>query len=170
MLSELFAAIDVGTTNTKVAVFDEDGSRVCLRQVRCSAVVKNGIHEVNPENWWRAVTKAFLDIDEQIRDRICSMSITGQGPTIVAVNENGSPHGHAITWLDKRKSELSDELKEDNSIDEQEKSVLLKLQWLKEHIGRRVFLLQPSDFLQLKLTGSLVNATFPIEGFLPWRK
>ena len=171
MLSELFAAIDVGTTNTKVAVFDEDGSRVCLRQVRCSAVVKNGIHEVNPENWWRAVMKAFLDIDEQIRDRICSMSITGQGPTIVAIDENGSPHGHAITWLDKRKSELPDDLKEeDNSIDEQERSVLLKLQWLKEHIDRRVFLLQPSDFLQLKLTGSLINATFPIEGFLPWRK
>jgi len=170
VLSELFAAIDVGTTNTKVAVFNGDGSRVCLRQIRCSAVVKNGIHEVNPEDWWLAVTKAFLNIDRHIRDRICSVSITGQGPTIVAVDENGSPHGRAITWLDKRTSEPSDVLKKDSSIDEQEKTVLLKLQWLKEHIDRRVFLLQPSDFLQLKLTGRLINATFPVKGFLPWRK
>jgi len=164
--SELFATIDIGTTNVKVAVFDTNGEKLFEFQQRCAESSKNDIHELNPDRWWKVVVQAFHTMEDDTRKKIVSICVTGQGPTTVMVKEDGKLFGKAITWLDKRGYEhIGSIIKK--GIDEQIATVISHLIFLKE-ISQRVYLLQPSDYIILKLTGLIVNATFPFEGYLPW--
>lgn len=168
MSSELFAAIDIGTTNVKLAVFDQDGNKLFSFQQRCAESSAGDTHEIEPEKWWRAVVKGFHAIDENLRKRIVAICATGQGPTSVLVSENGKTVKKAITWLDKRGYEHINAIIE-KGIDEQIATVISHLFAIKDVVDK-VYLIQPSDYIILKLTGLIVNATFPFEGYLPWNQ
>lgn len=166
MYSELFAAIDIGTTNVKVALFDRNGDRVFDFQRRCSQSTANRTHEIDPEKWWKIVVQGFHTMDENLRKKIVSICTTGQGPTTVLVDKDGRTVRKAITWLDKRGYEYINSVIE-KGIDEQIATVISHLLSIEKDIDQ-AYLIQPSDYIVLKLTGSIVNATFPFEGYLPW--
>lgn len=166
MSSELFAAVDIGTTNVKVAVFDQNGTELFSFQQRCAQSSKNDLHEIDPERWWKAVVQAFHAMDDSLRKKIVSICTTGQGPTIVLVDENGKTVRKAITWLDKRGFEHMNSIIQ-KGIDEQIATVICHLLAVKDTV-KKAYLIQPSDYVILKLTGSILNATFPFQGYLPW--
>ncbi|MFN3282880.1 MAG: FGGY-family carbohydrate kinase [Pseudothermotoga sp.] len=168
MYSELFAAIDIGTTNVKVAVFDRNGDKVFDFQRRCTESTANNTHEIDPEKWWKIVVQGFHTMDENLRKRIVSICTTGQGPTTVLVDKDGRTVRKAITWLDKRGYEYINSIIE-KGIDEQIATVISHLLSIQKDIDQ-AYLIQPSDYIVLKLTGSIVNATFPFEGYLPWNQ
>ncbi len=167
MSSDLFAAVDIGTTNVKIAVFDENGEKIFSFQQRCIQSVRDDVHEIDPEKWWRTIVQGFHKIDEQLRKRIAATCVTSQGPTIVLLTASRKLLGNAITWLDKRGL---DKLRDITSqgIDEQTGIGLAHLLFFKDLIEEQVFLLQPSDYIVFKLTGEIVNATFPKKGYIPW--
>lgn len=166
--SEFFATIDIGTTNIKVAVFDQNGNKLFDFQQRCAESSKSDMHEIDPEKWWKAVVQAFHAMDENLRKKIISICTTGQGPTTVLVDKNGNILGKAITWLDKRGYEHISSIIE-KGIDEQIATVISHLLTVRNTVNE-AYLIQPSDYIILKLTGLIVNATFPFEGYLPWNE
>ncbi|AEH50282.1 xylulokinase [Pseudothermotoga thermarum] len=167
MSSELFAAVDIGTTNVKLAFFDENGEKVFFCQQRCFSTPKDGVSEVKPEKWWATVVQCFHKADQQLRKKVVAICVTGQGPTTVLVSKSGSTVGNAITWMDKRGMEKLEQITS-QGIDEQTAVGLSHLLVLNDLLQEEVFLLQPSDYIVFKLTGRLINASFPRRGYLPW--
>ncbi len=102
---DLVLAIDLGTSEVKVAAFSLDGRRVG----RASSPValrlgEGGAAEQDPSAWWRAVTSATRELlaarsdDRPLGAVVC----TGQWAGTVAVDAGGEPLAPALTWLDSR--------------------------------------------------------------------
>ncbi len=85
------------------------------------------------------------------------------------VNESGVALGRAITWMDQRGSEYLEEVMTAEP-DEQLARVLCKLITLGRNTSERSILLQPADFINLRMTGVTANCSFETEGFLPWKE
>lgn len=167
MSSDLVMTADIGTTNVKVALFDLNGNKVFHFERKCAEDIFNGRHEIDPEKWWVAFALGVNSIDEKIKKRVRAICISGQGPTIVLVDQQGKLVHKAVSWLDNRGAEHVRSLKAEG-LDEQTASTIAKLLELKKIVSGRVYLLQPSDYLILRLTGLLVNATFHQLGYSPW--
>ncbi len=166
--SEVVLAIDIGTTNNKLALFDSSGHLIWKDQHRCDISNTDGCHEADPESWWETICRSVSGIETNLRKRVFAISVIAQGPTIVPVNRSGKPLGQAITWMDQRGSEYLDEALRAEP-DRQLARVLCKLIDLSRNALESTVLLQPADFVNLKLTGTIANASFSAPGFLPWR-
>lgn len=99
-------AIDLGTSRVKVALVD-----VTLRVFAAAAeaypttVDQPGQAEQEPAHWLRAVaaaTERVLDAESAVD----AVVLTGQLPTLVAVDEAGHAQGPAVTWQDSRADAL----------------------------------------------------------------
>lgn len=160
-------AVDVGTSNVKLALFDMKGRKIFHFERRCTEDVSNHRHEIDPEKWWTAFVRGVHSIDESTRRNVRAVCISSQGPTIVLVDPDGKPVHKAVGWLDERGQQVIPLLRS-RGLDEQTASATAKLMELKKIVNVRTYLLQPSDFLIMKLTGRIVNATFPQHGYSPW--
>ncbi|ABV32909.1 xylulokinase [Pseudothermotoga lettingae] len=169
MFSDLVAAVDIGTTNVKIGLFNFSGEKIFLFQQRCFESSRSGVHEVSTEKWWKAVVQGFHSIDSSYRKNIVAICITGQGPTTIMVDERQKVFGKAITWIDKRGFESLKKIIE-KGIDGQTATVVAHLIEVEKNLTQKVYLLQPSDFIIMKLTRKIVNASFPQSGYLPWNK
>lgn len=163
---ELFLAIDIGTTNTKVAIFTSEGKLLSFSKQRCTGSMINRYYEIDPESWWNATKRAIAGLPRDLKKRVSVLSITGQGPTIVPVNENGQIVHKAITWLDTRGGKKVKSILK-MGVDEQTAAVLAKLIWLNNRLKDKTYLLQPNDYICMKLTGKIVNMSFDTPGFRP---
>ena len=107
---KLYLAIDIGTTNVKIALFDINGNMSDFFQERQVGKNLNGNSEINPQTWWKSFKKIIGRVPENKRKRIHSLSITGQGPTIIGIRDSGDISLNAITWLDSRGEEYQTKL------------------------------------------------------------
>jgi len=167
--SELILAIDIGTTNTKLAIFDCGGKLIWKRQQKTRVINHSGRYEADPESWWTTICSSLSGIDKTLRNRIRVVSTIAQGPTIVLVNNEGVVLGRAVTWMDRRGSQYLEEALSAEP-DEQLARVLCKLISLERNTSDQSILLQPADFINLRLTGVTANCSFGTEGFLPWKE
>ena len=95
--------IDVGTTGTKSLLFSESGE--LLGQAYCPYDTKTPqVHynEQDAQDWWRAVCKTVREACGQHAPHVAAVSLSVQGGTVVAVDENGMPISPAIVWNDAR--------------------------------------------------------------------
>lgn len=168
-MSKLYLAIDIGTTNVKIALFDINGNMSDFFQERQVGKNMNGNSEINPKLWWNSFKEIINRVPENKRKRIHSLSITGQGPTIIGIRENGEVSLNAITWLDSRGEEYQTKLIK-KGLDPQFASVISKLQCVKDNVGYKNYLIQPADYIAFKLTGRIINMSFKQFGYLPWNK
>ena len=94
--------LDVGTTEAKAAMVGLDGRLIGLgRAAYALDIGPDGRAEQDPRDWWAALSAAVRAIDTvgvEVRG-ICGVS---QGPTLVAVDDAGTPVRQAITWQDRR--------------------------------------------------------------------
>jgi len=162
-------AVDIGTTNVKLALFDTEGRKLFHFERQCREDVSNGRHEIDPQKWWTAFVRGVRAANEELRKRVRAICISSQGPTIVLVALEGRLVGKAIGWLDNRGQQHLQSLRM-QSIDEQTASAVAKLIELKKVLNDNAYLLQPADYLIMRLTGRIVNATFPQYGYSPWYK
>ncbi|KUK03397.1 MAG: Carbohydrate kinase FGGY [Thermotoga sp. 50_1627] len=162
-------AVDIGTTNVKLAFFDTEGRKLFHFERQCREDVSTGRHEVDPQKWWTAFVRGVHAANEELRKRVRAICISSQGPTIVLVDREGRLVGKAIGWLDSRGQQHLQSLRM-QGIDEQTASATAKLIELKKVLNDKAYLLQPADYLILRLTGRTVNATFPQYGYSPWYK
>jgi sugar (pentulose or hexulose) kinase len=102
--ADLLLGVDVGTTGTKTILSTPDG-RVLAESYQGYELSRPApLHvEQDAEVWWSAVAST---IRECIRDisptRVAAISVSAQGGSVVAVDENGTPLAPARSWLDRR--------------------------------------------------------------------
>ncbi len=167
MLSDYVLAIDIGTTNVKIALFDLEGNQIIVKREKCVNTRQNGSERIDPLVWWNALASTVKKIPKDKKNNIRAISISGQGPTIVPMNIKGGFNQKAITWLDNSHTlDITKITKEKK--DPQLASVIAKLNWLSKKVEEPHYLLQPADYICYQLTEKIVNMTFDCSGYIPW--
>ena len=97
--------IDVGTTGTKSLLFSGDGKLLgSAYRGYPTATPKPACCEQNAGNWWNAVKETVKEVcaDPQIARQVAAISLSVQGGTMVAVDEELQQIRPAMVWSDKR--------------------------------------------------------------------
>jgi xylulokinase len=170
-MADLLLGLDVGTTGTKVALFDVQGKMVALASRGYGLITPQaGWVEQDPEELWQAVVETLRAVSQRCgpHDRIVALSQSSQGGTTIPVDAEGHPTHHAISWMDGRAEEEAYRVK--NQWGEefirtvtgwplQSGLPLQHIAWFKqncpaEFAATRQFLFV-NDFISLRLTGRL---------------
>lgn len=110
----MILAIDCGSTNHKVALFDEQLHRVAAVSRLVTYTVRSAERvEFDPENIWLDTVKMIREVCQSanIRSRdIKTIALTSQANTFTLLNEAGEAIIPFISWLDKRATAESAEL------------------------------------------------------------
>jgi xylulokinase len=109
--------LDIGTSSTKASLFSVDGRLLHHHQQPYRiAYPKAGWAEQDPSIWWQAVCKCSSRVIRDAGDpTIAAVTVSGQTPSCVPVDENGEALRPAILWLDRR--------------------AIRQVLWLKENLG-----------------------------------
>lgn len=105
--------IDIGTSGTKSALVGSDGKYLDSEYYPYSIISpQESRAEQDPEDWWTGIVQTVRTLNARKRktDRIVALSLSTQGGTLLLLDENFSPLGNAVSWLDKRSRETSHEL------------------------------------------------------------
>jgi xylulokinase len=174
-------AIDLGSGGPKVAVVTERGEILANARSSVSTLfVDGGGAEQDPRDWWRTVDRAVrtvLSHPQVDRGRIVAVSCTGQWSVTAPVDSGGQPLMNAVHWTDSRGAPDTQALT-DGLIKIDGYGVRRLLRWIQitgavpTHAGadslahilflkrarpdiyaRTHKLLEPMDFLNLRLTG-----------------
>jgi xylulokinase len=111
---EMTLAIDCGSTNHKVALFDGDLTRLAA----CSAPVAYTVRdaervEFEPEKIWRDTCRLVRQVCAAARvqtRQITNVALASQAQTFTLMNLEGEPIIPFLSWADKRAQEESAEL------------------------------------------------------------
>ena len=169
-MKDLLIGLDLGTSSVKAGVFNRQGRALALAGRPLAVTVPHsGWAEQDPRAWWQGACEVLREVLRNIEPtRVAGLGLCGQCPGHVLVGENGEPLHPAIIWRDQRAEAEVDWLLEHTS-PQQVQSWLgtrfvadpslppARLLWLKcnrpEIWARTRWVLQPKDFLGLKLTG-----------------
>ncbi|HVS99986.1 MAG TPA: glycerol kinase GlpK [Solirubrobacterales bacterium] len=131
-MAEYVAAIDQGTTSSRMILFDKDGRVRCVdRREHEQITPRAGWVEHDPKEIWRRVREviggALASSDAEAGD-IAAIGITNQRETTVVWDrETGEPVHDAIVWQDTRTAGIVAELAGDAGPDRLRKDVGLPL-------------------------------------------
>lgn len=160
--------VDLGTTNLKAALFDAQGTQLASAE---EALVmqrqRRDRVEQDPEAWWSALKNVMAALIEASPGaRVAGIAICAQVGSHVFVDSEGRAVTRAWLWqdgrcqpvvqeLNQRAKAVDDRLPPNFQIDNA--SPLARARWLQEfepETWRRVaYLLNPKDYLNLRLTG-----------------
>jgi xylulokinase len=113
MTRDLLLGIDAGTTSLKAALCDPDGRILAQASQEYptayprpnSQKAAGSWAEQNPHDWWRALCAATPQVIAAAGAdprAIAGVGVSGQAPSLVAVNRAGEPLRPALIWLDRR--------------------------------------------------------------------
>ena len=179
-------AIDLGTSGPKVAVVTLD-AEVLGWQTRPTQLhlLDGGGAEQDPHDWWQAIVAAARAVLEQTgaAERIAAVAVTSQWGGTVPVDADGEPLRRAIIWMDSRGARYVPELVDGvvrvagygarklsrwirltgGAPSLAGKEPVAHLLWLRHHepetLERATWILEPKDWLNVKLTGEF-RATY----------
>ncbi len=173
----MILTVDLGTTHTKVGLWDVDGLRGFGR---CAVAVSHpgpGRSEQDPEGWWTSLRAAAAEArggrggPHGRRWPVEAIGFAAARQTFVPVSAEGSALGPALVWSDARAGEEARVLA--GSLGGAEaahqltgavldaRSVAAKVAWLSSHEPGRLaaarWILAPRDLVVGRLTGSVVT-------------
>jgi xylulokinase len=168
-LNRLLIGLDIGTSSVKAGVYDLSGRE---RAVYISPIVTRspqaGWSEQDPNEWWTAVKQVLKQCTNQVAvDELAAIGLSGQCPGHVLVDDAGVATGTAIIWRDQRAHEeaqwINEHITQDQAIQWTGREIIVdatqppaRILWLMKHRSedwkRKRWLLQPKDFIGLKLT------------------
>lgn len=165
--------IDLGTTNIKANIMDEDGEIIATSS-RANTPILPGPNmvEQDPNQWWDNACSILKEITqiagEEVVRRIRGISVSSQVISLVPVGRDAKPVRNAITYQDTRSAAeldyIVDTLGFENfaSVMGAPPSVAFlasKLLWYKknepENLAKTEGLLQANGYINLKLTGKM---------------
>lgn len=173
----MLLGIDLGTSSVKALLLDTHGTIVS--EASCAYAVKApqpGWAETNPEQWWNAVAIAVKKAVKNPAD-VQAIALSGQMHGVVLTDAAGTPLRPAILWADTRSSEM---LREYDALDSNIRSKLANpiavgmagasLLWLRQYepetYAKARWVLQPKDWLRLRLTGKVAAEPSDASGTL----
>ena len=174
-------AIDLGTSGPKVAIVSERGEMVAhARETVPTYFLADGGAEQDPDDWWRAITAGVQQVLASARpptDDVIGIICTGQWSVTVPVDAAGRPLMRAVHWMDSRGTRYTHEIT-DGLIKISGYGLRKLLGWVRStggvptHSGNDALahilyikhgcpdvyretsvLLEPSDYLGLRMTG-----------------
>ncbi len=164
----MYIGVDLGSTNIKAAIYDENMSLVDRQSLPVAYIRENGFVEFDAESY---VQELLSLLGQMLKScgckRIRQIAFTGQAESLVCVGKDGNALMSAISWMDERSREeceylqtLFDE-KTCSSITGQQ-AVLptwpaTKILWLRRHrpeiFENTATYMLLKDFVVFKLTG-----------------
>ena len=173
--------VDLGTSGTKTALFDEEGHTVasCTRTYPLSQP-QNGWAEQDPELWWQAARETIrgvLDESGVSPSEVKGVGLSGQMHGLVMLDSEGRVLRPSILWCDGRTGRECEEITE---LVGKERLIQLtanpaltgftagKILWVRRHEPelfakcRRILL--PKDYLRYKLTGEFATEVSDASG------
>ncbi|OKH52299.1 xylulokinase [Calothrix sp. HK-06] len=174
----MLLGIDLGTGSAKVLLLGTDGTTIGeASSSYCVHAPYPGWAESAPSDWWLAVGKAVRKAVGNHTAQVQAIGLSGQMHGVVLGSESGQPLRPAILWADTRSSTI---LSAYHDLD----ATILKrlgnpitagmagstLLWLREHeptvYTEARWVLQPKDWLRLRLTGEVATEPCDASGTL----
>jgi xylulokinase len=171
-MKRFLLGIDLGTTNVKGILFDEDGFSVASSSATYKTFFPEPTQaEQDPLDWWDAIRKIITTITSSagsdVVQKIAGICISSQTPTLLPVDKNGNPLRNSIIWMDKRSQIEYQQLLDKVGVNKY-KSIVggapdvsflpSKLLWYKTHepqnFAKTHLFLQANSFINFKLTGA----------------
>ena len=108
----MYLGIDLGTSAVKLLLLDESGKIVKTLSKGYGVNYLNGNWaEQSPDEWWSAVSNGLKDIlDENSKERLKSISFSGQMHGLVLLDKEDKVIRPAIIWCDQRTEKECEEL------------------------------------------------------------
>lgn len=167
-------AVDLGTTNIKVALYDESLRNLAVARAPMRYRRDGSVVEFDPDGVFDAVVDLIGECARtagQGRTVRPHIVVTGQAESLVLVDDRGHPVAPGISWMDERSSEEAMEIAERFdaslafSVTGEPEPVptwpATKLRWLAKHqpriLGASRHVLMIKDYLIFRLTGVMVG-------------
>lgn len=173
--------VDLGTSGTKTALFDEGGRRVASRTIEYPlSQPRNGWAEQDPRDWWRAACETIRSVIAESgvdAGEIKGVGLSGQMHGLVMLDAAGEVLRPAILWCDGRTGaecrEITEKVGAQRLIDITANPALTgftagKILWVRKNEPeiyercRRILL--PKDYLRYKLTGEFATEVSDASG------
>ena len=107
----MYAGIDLGSTNIKCAIYDEDLKLLARESLPVEYIRENGHIEFDALLYAKNVVAIIRKTVKSANVReLKAVSFTGQAETLIAVGKDGLPLRNAISWMDERSVEECEEL------------------------------------------------------------
>ena len=169
-----YLAIDLGTSNCRSAVFNEEMEllSVAAREYPLFSITAAEI-EQDAEDYWQAAKATMRQAIEQAGEAgkaVAGISVSSQGITFIPVEESGKPLGRAVSWLDMRAENEEKAIEEQYGLEELFRITgkrangcytLSKLMWYRQNhpeIYEKAYkILLPMDYLVFRLCGRAVT-------------
>lgn len=174
MTATTLLGIDLGTTRTKAGVISTEGEPLGFARAEHHTDVDAaaGRAEQDPDAWWAglgtAVRGAVAAAGGRLPDGIC---VTGHGPSLTAVDDEGRAVRPAMTWLDSRSTLERDELERATGLRGWALGVLPAALWLERHdpgaARRASWYLNSWEALAMRMTGRAATTVVPGGNGLP---
>jgi len=170
-----FIAIDLGTTNIKVALYDDSLHEIAIKSENVVYEKSDNIIEFNADHYFETLLQLLKNCIQEIASNgepsIGQIILTGQAESLILIDENQVPLRNGISWLDMRSGEECNELL--NHFDSEtcyqttgQPAIIptwpiTKILWLKKNepelFKKTDKFLLLKDFIQLRLTGILAG-------------
>lgn len=173
--------VDLGTSGTKTALFDETGRTVasCTADYPL-AQPQNGWAEQDPEAWWKAACETIRGVLDQSGvspNEVKGVGLSGQMHGLVMLDGEGRVLRPSILWCDGRTGRECQEITE---LVGKERLIQLtanpaltgftagKILWVRRHepelYAKCRHILLPKDYLRYKLTGEFATEVSDASG------
>lgn len=165
--------MDLGTTNVKAIIMDENGNVITTASRANSLIVPSpNTAEQDANVWWQNTVEILKELTHkagyELVKKIKGISVSSQTVTMLPVDENGTPLRNAIIWMDGRSEKqlqyIIDQIGFDryvSIIGGQPDTGFLpnKILWFKENepelFSKTYKILQASSYINYKLTGKM---------------
>lgn len=138
-----FLALDIGTSELKVTVFNSAGDELATVRAEIQGIVIDGCRaELHPEMLWQAVRQGIQGLAGDVRRGIGAAAISSHGESFVALDKHGTPITNFILNVDSRATREMDEiatsfgrkeLYEKTGLPPHPMYTLPKIAWLRRH-------------------------------------
>ncbi len=166
--------MDLGTTNIKATLFDEEGNAVSSASSSGYKLIFPGPNmvEQDPNEWWAAATdilkKITSAVGESVVSNICGISVSSHIVSMLPLDRDGNILRKALIWMDKRSAGEMDYILDTIGLQEYVGSagaqpdvafLPCKILWFKrnepELFSKTYRILQASSYINYKLTGEM---------------
>ena len=178
MARELILGIDVGTSSLKILFLDLKSDFVCKDQ-ESIPTERNGYRVEQDATQYKEALKKVLRRNSQILKDVIAIGLSGQTPSLVAIDDNGTPTYPVMIWQDSRAQKEAENLEAEfgnpnpiigTSLPWSPTACPAKIFWLannqKEVLSKTRWLLQPKDYLGFLLTGGATSDPWSSKGLV----
>lgn len=173
--------LDIGTSGTKTALFDENGITIKTATYGYDLYQPEVMWaEQNPEDWWQASVKGIHDVIKESKVNpkdIKGIGLSGQMHGLVLVDKEHKVIRNSIIWCDQRTEKqceyMTEVIGKERLIEITGNSALTgftlsKLLWVRdnepENYNKIYKILLPKDYIRFKLTGEFATEVSDASG------